>query len=491
MIIGIILSAILILMRKPRLWAFWRRLQYGAGFLSFWLVVLVGGYFIYFYSPATCFDNAQNGDEQGRDCGGKCVRICSVTVTPPKVVWAESFKIVDGQYNAVAYIENSNSEAATPALSYTFKLLDQGSVIAERKGVTILPPNSVYPIFEGRIYTTDGREPTLTTIEIEPSDMWIPASVGRDQFKTLDIELLSTDSRPRLNVKIENTELTEAQNVEVVATIFDKAGKPVTASQTFIDAFLPRSQKDIVFTWPNSIAKTVRSCEVPSDIMLVLDRSGSMAADGGNPPEPLESAKQAAKYFIKQIRNTDLVGFLSYATNPSNPIEQILTSDLTEVENAIGEARMGEDGVQYTNMGEAFNSALMELTGSRHREDARKVIVFLTDGDVTRPINPKTGLADRDYAAKYALAMAQKAKDANVTIYTIGFGEFFKGEADEVKRDIDLIKDLASDPSLYYAAPTINELQAVYQKIAGDLCEEGATRIEVITKTKTNFAPLQ
>ncbi len=486
-----ILSVILILMRKPRLWAFWRRLQYGLGFLTFWLIIFVGSYFMYFYSPATCFDNAQNGDEQGKDCGGKCVRICSFAVTPPKVVWAESFKIVDGQYNAVAYVENKNAEAATPALAYTFKLLDGGSVIAERKGVTILPPNSVYPIFEGRIFTTDGRVPTQTIIEIESSDMWIPASIGRNQFRTLDIELLSTDSRPRLNVQIENTELTEARDVEVVATIFDRAGNPVTASQTFIDVFSPRSQKDIVFTWPNSIAKTVRSCEVPSDIMLVLDRSGSMAADGGNPPEPLESAKQAAKYFIKQIRNADLAGFISYATNPSNPIDQTLTSNLADVEKSIQDIEMGKDGVQYTNMGEAFNSALSELTSTRHREDARKVIVFLTDGDVTRPINPSTGLADRDYAANYARTMAKKAKDANVTIYTIGFGEFFMGEEDEVKRDIDLIKDLASDPSLYFAAPTVTELQAVYQKIAGDLCEEGATRIEVITKTKTNFAPLQ
>jgi hypothetical protein len=40
-------------------------------------------------------------------------------------------------------------------------------------------------------------------------------------------------------------------------------------------------------------------------------------------------------------------------------------------------------------------------------------------------------------------------------------------------------------------APTIAELGAVYQKIAGSICEEGPTRIEIITKTSTNFAPLQ
>lgn len=478
-------------MRSFRPWAFWRRLQYAAGSAAFLSLCAVIFYFTSIYAPSTCFDNMQNGGEAGVDCGGSCSRICAFTVTPPQIVWAESFRITDGQYNAVAYVENKNTVAATPVLEYIFRLYDGTEVLAERKGTTILPPNSVYPIFEGRIMTSPGKTPTRTEIEIKPSDMWLPATVGRNQFRTVDVELLTTDTRPRLNVEIENTELTEARNVEVVATIFNRAGEPVTASQTFIDTFSPRSTADIVFTWPNSIAKTVRSCEVPSDIMLVLDRSGSMAADGGTPPEPLESAKQAAKSFVRLIRPSDLVGFFSYATTPSSPLEQSLTPNLTLVEEAIQAAAMGEDGVQYTNMGEAFTTALQELTSERHREEARKVLVFLTDGDVTRPVNPATGEPDREYAANFARAAADTAKAENVTIYTIGFGDFFSGDQDSVERDVDLIRDLASGPELYFAAPTIAELEAVYQKIANDLCEEGPTRIEIITKTSTNFAPLE
>jgi Mg-chelatase subunit ChlD len=478
-------------MSKFRAWAFWRRLQYGLGFMSFWAVTAVGVYFIYFTTPPTCFDNMQNGDEIGVDCDGSCVRICAVSVIAPEVQWSESFRIIDGQYNAVAYVENKNRVAATPKLDYTFKLLDNGEVIAERSGSTILPPNSVYPIFEGRIQTKDGRTPTETIIELVPAEMWQPATVGRNQFSTLDVELLSTDTRPRLSAQIENTELTEARKVEIVATIFNRSNQPVTASQTFIDVFPSRTTREVFFTWPNSIAKTVRSCEVPSDIMLVLDRSGSMAADGGTPPEPLESAKKAAQSFIGLIRNADLVGFLSYATTPSQPIEQLLTSDLSSVSTAISGTAMGEDGVQYTNMGEAFTVAHNELTSTRHRDEARKIIVFLTDGDVTRPVNPATGEADLVYAANFALEAAAKAKADNVTVYTIGFGDFFSAENTEINRDVDLIKNLASDEASYFTAPTIADLEEVYKKIAGSLCEEGPTRIEVITKTSTNFAPLR
>lgn len=471
-----------------RPWAFWRRVQYGSGFFVLFLLVSTALYSAFVYVPPTCFDGLGNGSERGVDCGGSCVRICTASVQQPSVVWAQSFKIIDGQYNAVAYIKNTNVVAATPELRYTFTLKDNGVVIAERSGKTILPPNSVYPIFEGRIKTTDGKEPTETTITLEPVDLWQPAAVGADQFTVRDFSLTDADTRPRLKAVVENTELTTAENVEVVATIFSSAGVPLTASQTFIDSISPRSSKDTVFTWPNSIAKIVRSCEIPSDIMLVLDRSGSMAGDGGTPPEPLESAKKAAEKFATQVNNNNLLGFLSYATTPSSPLEQTLTSDKNQVKNSISRLLMGEDGIQYTNMGDAFTAALAELTSDRHRPAARKVIIFLTDGDVTRPVNPETGEMDREYAANYARAAADQAKAADVTIYTIGFGDFVSDVT--AVRDVDLIRNLASSPELYFAAPTVTELGQVYEQITNGLCEEGAARIEIIPKTDTNFIPL-
>ncbi len=65
-------SVILIFMNKFRPWAFWRRLQYGTGFLVFWSALGVLLYYSFFYQPPTCFDKVQNGAELGMDCGGVC-----------------------------------------------------------------------------------------------------------------------------------------------------------------------------------------------------------------------------------------------------------------------------------------------------------------------------------------------------------------------------------------------------------------------------------
>jgi Mg-chelatase subunit ChlD len=474
------------IIKRP--WAFWRRLQYGTVYGIIVIAFLIGGYYNYLYAPPNCFDGVRNGGEQGVDCGGSCTRICSFTVSTPVVVWAKSFLVTEGQYNAVAYIENRNAIAGTPQVRYTFRLLDSQGVITERQGVTELPANSTFPIFEGRI-DTGGRVPSETILVLEDIDLWIPSSYNRGQFRTVSTELLGINARPRLNTVVENTEVFDAQNVSVVAVIFDSFGTPLTASQTFVDTLAGRSRSDVVFTWPRPIATTIRSCDVPSDVMIVLDRSGSMAADGGDPPEPLESAKLAAAQFVSLLRERDQVGYFSYATVPSDPIEKILTPQLAEARDAILQTKMGTDGVQFTNMGEAFKVAQAELLSTRARDNARKVIVFLTDGDVTRPLNPETGQRDIVYAANYARQAAEEAKQNEIVVYTIGFGDFFANISDAIDRDVTLIADLASSPQQSFLAPTIQQLTAVYREIAEDICEAGPSRIDIIPRSGATFAP--
>ena len=231
------------LINRP--WAFWRRVQYGLGVVSTVVVVSTVSFLLIYEDTANCFDGIINGDESGIDCGGSCVRICAASVTAPSVRWSDSFKIADGQYNAVAYVENSNSIAATESLGYTFTLISQGQVVAERSGVATLPPDSVYPIFEGRIMT-DGKEVTETRFAIKPVNLWQPATMGIEQFQVTDIRLNGADTLPRLTAKIENTAIQPAQNVEIVTTLFNEDNEPLTASQTFINELAGREVKDVV-----------------------------------------------------------------------------------------------------------------------------------------------------------------------------------------------------------------------------------------------------
>lgn len=453
-------------MRLSRPWAFWRRVQYGTGYLTFFGFIFTGVYFIYFYQSPTCFDRMQNGQEIGVDCGGACTRICAFTVKPPTVVWAKSFEVIKGQYNAVGYVENKNIGAGTPAIGYSFKLYDETGLITERTGTTVLPPDSTYPVFEGRI-TTNGRVPTKTTLELTPSDLWYPSNFGREQFKTVDLALIEAGTRPKLNVKMENTELVEAKNVEVVATIFDAGGNALTASQTFVDIFSPRSQKDLVFTWPYPIAKTIRSCTVPTDVVIAIDLSGSMNNDGGTPPQPITGVLTAASTFAQQLRPLDRVGVVTFASTSSIPVS--LGSDASVAGTAIRTFKIDpKEETGNTNTGAGIALARAELNSSRHNPDARKIIVLLTDGLATAPNkNPE----------EFAQTQARLLAADDITLYTIGLG---------VGVNMDFLRTISSERQFAYAAPTTATLGGIYKIITGAICEDGAARIDVIPKAN-NF----
>lgn len=448
-----------------------RRVQYGTGFGLFWILVFTLVYYQYFYNAPTCFDNGQNGSEQATDCGGTCTRICAFTVTKPEATWARSFKVQDGQYNAVAYIANKNKIAASPKLTYTFALYDAQGLITERKGETILPPDSVYPVFETRL-STGGRVPTQTFITLDEVEVWLPATVGRDQFTITDRELKEADGTPRLDAKIRNNALTQANKVEVVATIFDAKGNALTSSRTFIDNFAPRSEASVVFTWPEPIAKTVRSCEVPTDVILAIDLSGSMNSDGMKPPQPLTSVLSAAQAFVSRLRASDQVGVVTFATDAL--VQTPLTSQLPIAKDAISKLFITpKEETGSTNQGAAFSQVLQEFSSERHSTQARKVVILLTDGLATAPDeNPEV----------FALENAQKVKDAGINVFTIGLGKDV---------NMEFVKSLASAPSQSFQAISASDVDRIYKTITGSLCENGVATIEIIPKTDASFAPLR
>ena len=461
-------------MSIKRPWAFWRRVQYGAGVFGALLLIVAGSFLIFYEDPADCFDSSQNGLETGIDCGGACVRICAAEVFPPKIVWAESFEITDGQYNAVAYVENINDIASTEQLEYTFTLRNNGMVVAERSGITVLPPDRAYPIFEGRI-DTNGQTVTDTVITIKPVAVWQPATAGPDQFKVTSVILSSADVRPRLDASIENTALTAVSNVEVVTTLFNELGRPLTASQTFIEELPGRTTRDIVFTWPRSIAKTVRSCSIPSDVVMGIDLSGSMNNDGDTPPQPITDAKTAAANFVNRLSAQDQAALVTFASEAV--LQQPLTADRAAVAETITNLEIAPaEETGFTNTVAALERIKDELASDRHSSDARRAVVLLTDGLPTG-----AGVSEAEVTSA-ATALAQEIEASGAVLFVIGLGQ---------NADRNFIESLVSDAAQAYFAPSGSDLGSIYQQITSDLCESGTTRIDVIPKTKTNFVPLR
>ncbi|MGB9872617.1 MAG: VWA domain-containing protein [Anaerolineae bacterium] len=205
--------------------------------------------------------------------------------------------------------------------------------------------------------------------------------------------------------------------------------------------------------WDPAWARWVGGCvpgTTPVDVMLVIDRSGSMSG------QPLADAKVAAKGFVDRMNMAqDQIGLVSFADSAT--LNQQLTHSANAVKSAIDALSAGGS----TNMTAGINAAQAELTSSRHNLAARPVILFMSDGQPTV-----------DTPAS-AVAAAQAAKNAGTRIFTIGLGSV----------DDNLMRQIASSPSDYYYAPTSADLAAIYQTIAGQVtCTQAKVKVSPASK---------
>lgn len=457
-------------------WAFRRKAVYMGAAVLFLTAVSFAIFWSFWYEEPSCFDGLKDGDEFGVDCGGSCTLICSDSITAPIIRWdPRLFEISPGLWSALVYVENPNIKADAVYLPYSFTIYDANNeILEEREGATILPRNQTVGIFEGPIVFKGGERPKRAIFELGGEIVW-EDNAPKEDITIKHGQLLNYEKEPRVEATVTNNTTKEVKNIELIIAVFDSADNAIAASRTFIKSLKKNESMNVFFAWPKPFKLGSKFCEKQSDVMLLLDRSGSMAALGPNPPEPLSTAKDAAMSFVDRLSMRDRVGVVSFATNSRNPIDLGLNSDLELVKQTIGSVDIGKEGTQYTNIYEALNLARQELVSAKVREDSSRVAILLTDGIANRPQDPK-GLNEDDhikYAESLALAEATNMKKAGLLIYTIGLGD----EINEV-----FLKAVASEEANYFFAPSAFDLENIYEKISSSICEEIPARIDITYK---------
>ncbi len=440
----------------------------GIGFAIFWN---------YWYKAPTCSDHVKNGDEVDIDCGGSCSLICSASTIKPIVRWdPRLFEVLPGTWSALVYVENLNNDADATYAPYSFTIYGEGNeVLAERKSATILPKNRTVGIFEGSINIPAGKRPKRAVFELGNNITWTKNEEVVEDLVITHTPLLRLDNAPRVEANVKNNSSVDVDNVELVISIFDGQDNAIAASRTFVNKLKKNEDANIFFTWPRPFDLGTKACANPSNVVLMIDRSGSMSSISQNPPEPLTSAKNAAVFFTKQLEGNDKVGVVSFATKAKDPIDLSLTSDFKGAENALNAIAIETGGTQYTNIFESLHSAWQELISGRALSGSSKIAVLLTDGVATSPRNPEGGTEADDikYAETLALSESGNAKKDGISIYTIGLGN----EINE-----SFLKKIASSDENYFHAPGTTSLQAIYKNISSKICKEVPARIEITYK---------
>jgi hypothetical protein len=218
--------------------------------------------FLLFYNPPTCFDGKLNGGEAGVDCGGSCDLLCTTQAYEPVTLWERYFRVDDGLYNTLAYVENPNPAAEVVNAPYVFRLYNEENVvIGEKSGVVTLAPKSVRPIIENGIETFK-QVPTRVTFEFGES-LVFEKKDPRDALVLIKDEFIENEQEaPRVKAKIQNISLQTLREIDVVVIVYDVFDNVLGTSSTYVPSLSPEESRDIVFTWPQPFAEDVVRIEV-------------------------------------------------------------------------------------------------------------------------------------------------------------------------------------------------------------------------------------
>lgn len=243
-------------------WASRRRAVYLAGVIAFASVVIAVSIVWRFYQPPGCFDGVQNQGETASDKGGPCRLLDERALEPASVLWSRSFKVRDGSYSAVAYVENSNKNAGVRAANYRFGLYDGRNVlITERAGTAFIMPGGITPMFESGI-DAGNREVARTYFEFTDPLVWERADNPADAISVSDKEFTNAYSAPRLEASATNNSVAPLSDLSFIAVIFSTSGNAFAASRTTLLGLSAGEKQQIVFTWPNAFDLLVGRVDV-------------------------------------------------------------------------------------------------------------------------------------------------------------------------------------------------------------------------------------
>ena len=203
----------------------------------------------------------------------------------------------------------------------------------------------------------------------------------------------------------------------------------------------------------------------PTDIVMVLDRSGSMTG------LPLADMKLGAKTFIDiideatdsskdgQIGSGSRMGVVSFSNTAVADTQ--LTTSVDALKTAVDNLTAGGN----TNHADAFSKAIQLFDPASANA---KVMVMFTDGNTTTGAPPAP--------------VAAAARAQGIIIYCIGL-------IGSDGLDISALKDWATDPDASHVAvtPDTADLEELFAELAANISKPGATDIVINEVVNPDF----
>ena len=247
--------------------------------------LLVGGYWL-FRSSATCFDQVQNQNETGVDCGGACSQQCRPAVKPLQVKSSHLFFVgnqagapLPYSYDGLFRLVNTNVIYGSAQIEYTVELFDSagkslgGDSYDRTNSAYILPGQAIWLYVPLSAAAAVARaELAITKVEWQAIDgNWQPEvrlNTQHDGFQS--------DAQPGVFGKVRgsvyNASDFSLNKVDVVVVAY-KDNQPIAASRTDIRTLLSKSSSFFQVTWSAPLPEVPDNIEVQATVNILQNDS--------------------------------------------------------------------------------------------------------------------------------------------------------------------------------------------------------------------------
>jgi Ca-activated chloride channel family protein len=259
-------------------------------------------------------------------------------------------------------------------------------------------------------------------------ELWYPMSTGRFCAEPVERFRISADIQSDVDIlnvysPAVDLDLDRRGSDHVIASYTSRRYRPQSDFQLFYEESRNRIGATFLTYWPDrnedgyymlQVSPSPRSrteAVLAKDIVIVLDRSGSMAGD------KIVQAREAARYIIHNLNANDRFNLISYNSQTSpcfSGLRPVSRSNIASAMSAID--RIEADG--STNIYAALERGMDQFSSdysSRDVEFARRrpsYLIFLTDG------LPTTG----NTSENDILSNTRKANRADVRLFAFGVG---------------------------------------------------------------------
>jgi Ca-activated chloride channel family protein len=206
-------------------------------------------------------------------------------------------------------------------------------------------------------------------------------------------------------------------------------------SDANLDANQLNSQRQLAIS-VSAIANS-REGHIPLNLCLILDQSGSMKG------QPIEMVKQAALRLVDKLQPGDLLSVVVFAHRAKVIVPNQIIYNPSSIKRQI-EQLHAEGG---TSIDEGLKLGIEEL--GRGKKEAISQVFLLTDGENEHGDNTR------------CLKLAQLAASYNITLNTLGFGDYWNQDV------LEKIADAGGGTLSYIQQPeqVVEEFSRLFNRI--------------------------